>query len=72
MDKVEEVKAWLLLAKHYQGIMNEIEHKIMELVGEEEDCGHVCDFIYSQNTNAKNLIEKVEGRKKLVSKGVTP
>jgi len=65
LSKVElEVTAWLMLARHYYDHLREVERKLMLALGEEEEYGHISDFVFSGQTDAKSLIKKVESRRK--------
>ena len=53
---------WLLLAKHHYENLMYVKNHLQELVGEEDDLGHVNDFVFSGNIDAKDLLKKVAKR----------
>jgi hypothetical protein len=55
-----EVKAWLMIGRHHFEALREIERRLMALVGEKDDMGHVFDFISAGSIDAKELIRKVK------------
>jgi hypothetical protein len=64
MDEPDEmeVKAWLMIGRHHWEALQEIEKRLMVLVGQTDDMGHVSDFIYEGSIDAKELIRKTKAR----------
>jgi hypothetical protein len=58
-----EVKAWLMLGRHHYEALRDIERRLMVLVGETDDIGHVYDFISAGSVDAKELIRKVKANR---------